>query len=84
VVVSRIAVAAMALAGCVPDPRGSCRHDAECGAPTTGLFCAEGVCQAPPRASFAEVPRTVFGRTQTARVRVSVDRAHGGAAAATA
>src|SRR5207253_2515212 len=85
VVVSRIvAGAAIALAACVPDPRGSCQRDADCGNSSTGLFCAEGICQSPPRAAFAEVPRTVFGRTHTARVRVSVDRAHGGAAAATA
>jgi outer membrane protein assembly factor BamB len=56
----------------------------DCGGGSGGLFCAEGVCQGAPRGYFAEVPRTIFARTDTATVRIRVDRAHGGAAAATA
>ncbi|HWE23837.1 MAG TPA: PQQ-binding-like beta-propeller repeat protein [Myxococcales bacterium] len=78
-----VAAAAIALASCVPEPRGSCQRDADCGSPAAGLFCAEGVCQAAPRAAFVQVPRGTLGRNQTAVVRVRVDRAHGGAAAAT-
>ena len=74
--------AALALAGCVPDPGGSCGADVDCGGGPAGLFCAEGVCQSPPRAAFEEVPRTVFGRGHTATLRVRVERAHGGADAA--
>jgi len=73
---------ALALAACVPDPGGSCSADADCGGGAAGSFCAEGVCQSPPLASFEEMPRTVFGRAQTATVRVRVERAHGGADAA--
>ncbi|MFL5311474.1 MAG: hypothetical protein ACJ79H_13570 [Myxococcales bacterium] len=74
--------AALALAGCVPDPGGSCGEDGDCGGGPAGLFCAEGVCQSPPRAVLEEVPRTLFGRGHTATLRVRVDRAHGGADAA--
>jgi len=74
--------AALALAACVPDPGGSCSVDADCGGGPPGLFCAEGVCQSPPRAALEEVPRTSLGRAQTATVRVRVERAHGGAEAA--
>jgi len=78
------AALALALAACVPDPGGSCSRDADCEGGAAGLFCAEGVCQSPPRAVFDEVPRTLFARAQTATVRVRVDRAHGGAEVATA
>ena len=74
--------AALALAGCVPDPGGSCSADGDCGGGAAGLFCAEGVCQSPPRAALEEVPRTLFGRGHTATLRVRVERAHGGADAA--
>ena len=74
--------AAFALAGCVPDPGGSCGTDADCGGGAAGLFCAEGVCQSPPRATLEEIPRTLFGRGHTATLRVRVERAHGGAEAA--
>ena len=76
------AVAAIALAACVPDPGGSCSADGDCGGGPAGLFCAEGVCQSPPRAALEEVPRTSFGRGHTATVRVRVERAHGGVEAA--
>lgn len=76
------AVAAIALAGCVPDPGGSCSSDGDCGGGAAGLFCAEGVCQSPPRAALEEVPRISFGRGHTATLRVRVERAHGGAEAA--
>ena len=76
------AVVAIALAGCVPDPGGSCSADGDCGGGPAGLFCAEGVCQSPPRAALEEVPRTSFGRGHTATLRVRVERAHGGAEAA--
>jgi hypothetical protein len=74
----------LALAACVPDPGGSCSRDADCEGGAAGLFCAEGVCQSPPRAALDEMPRTLFARGHTATVRVRVDRAHGGAEAATA
>ncbi|HKC60648.1 MAG TPA: hypothetical protein VKB92_11230 [Myxococcales bacterium] len=75
---------ALALAGCVPDPGGSCSQDEDCEGGAPGLFCAEGVCQAPPRATFDELPPALFARAQTATVRVRVERAHGGVEEATA
>jgi hypothetical protein len=78
------AALALSLAACIPDPGGSCNRDADCEGGAAGLFCAEGVCQGPPRAALEEVPRTLFARAQTAIVGVRVDRAHGGAEAATA
>jgi len=80
---ARGAAAAIALAACVPDPGGSCSLDADCEGGAPGLFCAEGVCQAPPHAAFEELPAVLFSRAQTAIVRVRVDRAHGGAQGAT-
>jgi hypothetical protein len=77
------AAAALALAACVPDPGGSCSLDADCEGGPPGLFCAEGVCQAPPHAVFQELPAVLFSRAQTAIVRVRVERAHGGARDAT-
>ena len=78
------AALAVAVAACVPGPGGSCSGDADCEGGAAGLFCAEGVCQGPPRAALDELPRTLFARAQTATVRVRVERAHGGAEAATA
>jgi hypothetical protein len=71
-------------AGCAPDPGGSCGSDADCAGGAPGLFCAEGVCQSPPRATLVEVPTTLFARPQTATIRIRVERAHGGAGAASA
>jgi outer membrane protein assembly factor BamB len=79
-----VAALAIAAAGCLPDQRGACSTDLDCGGGSSGLFCAEGVCQGAPRGYFSEVPRTIFGRADTATVRIRVDRAHGGAAVATA
>jgi len=70
---------ALLVAGCPPSPRGRCSSDADCAA-VPGLFCAEGVCQAPPRLSL-EVPREAAARSETATVRARVARAHGGAPA---
>jgi hypothetical protein len=72
------------LGACAPDPGGRCSRDADCEGGAAGLFCAEGVCQAPPRAAFDELPPALFARGQTATVRVRVERAHGGAEEATA
>lgn len=72
------------MAGCVPDPGGSCVSDADCAGGAPGLFCAEGVCQGPPRATLVEIPTTLFARAQTATIRVRVERAHGGADTASA
>ena len=69
------------VAGCLPAPRGLCSSDADCAGGAAGLFCAEGVCQGPPRVTLLEVPRGVFGRAATATVRARVDRAHGVATA---
>jgi hypothetical protein len=74
--------ALLALAACVPDPGGSCASDDDCAGGAPGLFCAEGVCQGPPRATLEEIPGTLFVRAQTAIIRVRVERAHGGVGAA--
>jgi outer membrane protein assembly factor BamB len=69
------------IAGCVPSPRGRCGADADCAGGAAGSFCAEGICQGPPRVTLLEVPRDVFGRAATATVRARVERAHGVATA---
>ena len=68
------------LLGCLPSPRGRCVRDADCGGGPAGLFCAEGVCQAPP-AIRVSVPPAIHARADVAPVRISIDRAHGGPAA---
>ena len=79
VVVAALVSAALA-AACLPSPRGRCETDADCGG-AAGAFCAEGVCQGPPRVTLVEVPRGALGRAATATVRARVERAHGSAAA---
>ncbi len=74
--VKALALAAL-VAGCLPAPGGRCESDANCEGGALGAFCAEGVCQAPPRVTLLEVPRGVLGRTATVTVRARVERAHG-------
>lgn len=65
------------LAACLPSPRGQCQADADCAGGAAGLFCADGICQSLPSATLSEVPVKVLGRSQTATVRVRVERARG-------
>ena len=68
---------ALLLPGCLLQPRGQCALDADCAGGAAGAFCAEGVCQGPPRVTLVEVPRAALGRAATATVRARVDRARG-------
>ena len=74
--VVRLAAAAL-LCACLPDPRGQCATDADCAVGPAGLFCAEGVCQGPPRGSVEALPSRAFARSETLHVRAHVDRSHG-------
>lgn len=72
-----LALLCCAATACVHDPRGRCAKDADCAGGAAGLFCAEGVCQAPPAVVLEEVPRAFSARSGTATVRARVTRAHG-------
>jgi hypothetical protein len=61
----------------LPDPLGRCQTNADCARGAAGSFCAENVCQGPPRGSIETLPARVFARSETVHVRASVDRSHG-------
>lgn len=77
--VVRALIAAL-LCACLPDPRGLCSADAECAAGAAGSFCADGVCQGPPRGTVEQIVRA-YARGETLHVRTHVVRAHGAATA---
>lgn len=78
----RILALAALVCACIPDPRGRCSKDLDCAGGVAGAFCAEGVCQAPPRVSLVEVPRGALARAGTATVRARIEGgAHGVASA---
>src|SRR5205085_253495 len=64
------------LCACLPDPRGRCESDVDCAGGPAGLFCAEGVCQGPPRGAI-DVPARTYARSETLHVRTRVEHAHG-------
>jgi outer membrane protein assembly factor BamB len=68
---------ALLVCGCLPDPRGRCASDADCAGGPAGAFCAEGVCQGPPRGTVEPLPARVFARSETVHVRARIDRSHG-------
>jgi len=75
------ALAALALAcACIPDPRGQCTTDADCASGAASSFCADRICQGPPRGSIV-IPTRAFSRAETLRVEARVDRSHGPATA---
>jgi len=46
----------LALCACLPDPLGRCQTNADCARGPAGSFCAENVCQGPPRGSIEALP----------------------------
>ena len=75
----RTVVAALAalLCACLPQPHGECASDADCAGGAPGSFCAEGICQGPPRGALDAIDSRAFARSETLHVRVRVTRAHG-------
>ena len=59
-------VAALALVcACLSDPRGECARDADCASGAPGSFCAEGICQGPPRGTLEAVADRPFARSES-------------------
>ncbi|TMA25069.1 MAG: PQQ-like beta-propeller repeat protein [Deltaproteobacteria bacterium] len=67
----------LALCACLPDPLGRCQTNTDCERGPAGSFCAENVCQGPPRGSIEALPARFFARSETVHVRTIVDRSHG-------
>ena len=63
--------------GCLHDPRGACAADGDCAGGIAGAFCAERLCQAPPRGAVEPLPTRAFSRSESLRVRARIDRVHG-------
>src|SRR5207248_8849585 len=75
-VVVRLAAAAL-LCACLPDPRGLCSRDPDCSGGAPGSFCADGICQGPPRGTVEAIPTRAFARSETLQVRAKVSHRHG-------
>jgi hypothetical protein len=69
--------ALLALCACLPRLHGRCERDQDCASGPPGLFCADGVCQGPPRGTVEALPARAFARSESVHVRVRVDRVHG-------
>ena len=76
----RACLLALLCAACPADPRGLCSIDADCASGAAGSFCADGICQGPPRGNVEPLSRA-YARGETLHVRAHVDRAHGTATA---
>jgi hypothetical protein len=69
--------ALLLVCACLPQLRGTCESDVDCAGGPAGSFCAEGVCQGPPRGTVETLPGGVFARSASVHVRARVDRSHG-------
>ena len=66
---------------CLSDPHGECTRDADCASGAPGSFCADGICQGPPRGTLEAVADRPFARSESLHVRAHVTRSHGVASA---
>ena len=79
--VGRLVAAALLFCACIANPRGQCATDADCAGGAPGSFCADGICQGPPRGTVDAVSARTFGRAETVHLRIHVERSHGKATA---